>query len=226
MLLIVGAVVVLACVRTAEGQAPIPARPDGWAVGPPGAPVVVDMFLDLMCPDCRADDPIITQLARHYGDRVRIVYHVFPLPYHRNAFAMAQLAHYIGNRLNTTGFLKWKTGAFAVQDSFGNQATSGLSQDDVNSRLADVVAQHVGIDKESALAALKDGQFDWATRVSWKYACSRAVSGTPTYLVNGVNAFSNEQRTLDAWIALIDGLLLGSGHKSLSGDNERTTASS
>lgn len=105
MLLIVGAVVVLACVRAAEGQAPIPARPDGWAVGPPGAPVVVDMFLDLMCPDCRADDPIITQLARHYGDRVRIVYHVFPLPYHRNAFAMAQLAHYIGNRLNTTGFL-------------------------------------------------------------------------------------------------------------------------
>lgn len=76
------------------------------------------------------------------------------------------------------------------------------------------------------MAALKDGQFDWATRVSWKYACSRAVSGTPTYLVNGVNAFSNEQRTLDAWIALIDGLLLGSGHKSLSGDNERTTASS
>lgn len=36
------------------------------------------------------------------------------------------------------------------------------------------------------MAGLKDRSNDLATRVSWKYACSRAVAGTPTFFVNGV----------------------------------------
>lgn len=44
----------------------------------------------------------------------------------------------------------------------------------------------VGVPQDTFAAGLKDRSNDLATRVSWKYACSRAVAGTPTYFINGV----------------------------------------
>jgi hypothetical protein len=52
--------------------------------------------------------------------------------------------------------------------------------------LGDMV-QGAGItDSASFQAGLRDYNLNVATRVSWKYGCSRGVYGTPTYHVNGV----------------------------------------
>lgn len=37
-----------AACHSALGQTPIPARPDGWKIGSPGAPIVLESFFDLM----------------------------------------------------------------------------------------------------------------------------------------------------------------------------------
>ena len=36
-------------------------------------------------------------------------------------------------------------------------------------------------------AGMADANINNQVRVSWKYACSKAVLGTPTFFVNGVN---------------------------------------
>jgi hypothetical protein len=45
------------------------------------------------------------------------------------------------------------------------------------------------------------------TRVSWKYACSRGVLGTPTYLVNGVQVQADPDWGLAQWRQMLDPLL-------------------
>ena len=50
---------------------------------------------------------------------------------------------------------------------------------------------------------------DQATRASWKYGASRGVTGTPTFLLNGVTvADATPSWTLDDWTKVIDPLLL------------------
>ncbi len=46
------------------------------------------------------------------------------------------------------------------------------------------------------------------TRISWKYATTRGVSGTPTFFVNDINIPDADSTwTLAQWQALIDPLL-------------------
>ena len=49
---------------------------------------------------------------------------------------------------------------------------------------------------------------DGAARASWKYGASRGVTGTPTFLLNGVVADATPSWTLDDWTKVIDPLLL------------------
>ena len=57
--------------------------------GPRNAPVVIQEFSDFECPFCGRVLPTLEQITREYGNRVRIVWRNFPLPFHQNA----QLAH-------------------------------------------------------------------------------------------------------------------------------------
>ncbi|CAF3126390.1 unnamed protein product [Rotaria sp. Silwood2] len=45
------------------------------------------------------------------------------------------------------------------------------------------------------------------TRISWKYACSRGVVGTPTFFINGVVTSANSAWSLDDWKSVIDPIL-------------------
>lgn len=48
---------------------------------------------------------------------------------------------------------------------------------------------------------------DGQTRTAWKYACSRGVTGTPIFFVNGVPVEANAEWTVKQWVNLIDPLL-------------------
>lgn len=76
----------------AYGQAPIPNRPLGFVYknASHAAPVHIDVFLDLACPDSKRCFPVLKQVADMYTDRsVRVKFLIFPLPYHRNAHIAA-----------------------------------------------------------------------------------------------------------------------------------------
>ena len=48
---------------------------------------------------------------------------------------------------------------------------------------------------------------DAQTRVAWKYACSRGVTGTPVFFVNGVPVAADAEWTVEQWVNVIDPLV-------------------
>ena len=45
------------------------------------------------------------------------------------------------------------------------------------------------------------------SRYAWKYGCSRGISGTPQFLVNGVHMPDGPDYTASQWEAFIDTLI-------------------
>lgn len=83
-LLLLSALVALFSVLC-TAQAPIPYRPDGFAVGGVvGSESVVlhmDLFFDLLCPDCAAAWPNLKPVIDNYRGNMSVAVHTFPLPY-------------------------------------------------------------------------------------------------------------------------------------------------
>jgi len=46
-------------------------------------------------------------------------------------------------------------------------------------------------------------------RYAWKYGCSRGVSGTPFFMINGVLDPNGGSYTVDDWTKLINELMMG-----------------
>lgn len=75
-------------------QLPIPKKPLGYVFnsGKESAPIHLEIYADLTCPDCQQCWPIVKQLADFYGpERLRLVFQLFALPYHTNSFIAAQV---------------------------------------------------------------------------------------------------------------------------------------
>ena len=69
-------------------ELPTPGRPVGFVYkgGKANAPVQLEAFVDLTCPDSRTVWPVLKEIAEFYGqDKLRLIVYLFPLPYHRNA---------------------------------------------------------------------------------------------------------------------------------------------
>lgn len=159
-----------------SAQVPIPTRPDGYGVGGPAdAHVVIEMFLDLLCPDCKGSWPTVLQVIQYYGTRIHFRIHTFPLPYHTNAFVVAQGLHVIANATNrnSDSIFKFATQVFQNQQLWYNAATSNLTIPQVVDSLANFAAQTGIVTKQKFLDGMALDDINYETRVSWKYACSR-----------------------------------------------------
>lgn len=87
-------IILLCTVVAVYGQIPIPNRPLGYTygVGSMSAAIQVSGYLGPLCPYSKEAFPTLTKVADHYGPQtVRLTIHLFPLPYHRNAFLAAKV---------------------------------------------------------------------------------------------------------------------------------------
>ena len=72
----------------------IPHEPPGFLYkeGKKEAPVLMEAFMDLLCPQSKQAYPTLKAIAEGYGpDSVRFVFHLFPLPFHTFAFTAAKV---------------------------------------------------------------------------------------------------------------------------------------
>ena len=187
---------------------PLPNLPDGFRVGTSGP--VVEAFLDMLCPDCRADWPTMTSLRAFYGNKISFILHTFPLPYHTFAFRAAQGVHVIAS-LNTTSpaqaAFDYATMLFTNQNDFFG---AGLNQSWVDQHIVDLVTANLGYAAADVAAGLASSDLNEDTRISWKYSTSRYSTGTPHYMINGIPVDDQlGDGSLSAWQALIDPLLAG-----------------
>ncbi|XP_053375319.1 uncharacterized protein LOC128545986 [Mercenaria mercenaria] len=75
-------------------------------------------------------------------------------------------------------------------------------------------ARALGVDAAKFQEMMKSDDIETATRAAWKYSCSRAIAGTPTFLVNDVLVAADPTWTLNDWKQVIDPLLNGSQKRS------------
>mmetsp|Transcript_11463 Transcript_11463/g.24551 ORF Transcript_11463/g.24551 Transcript_11463/m.24551 type:complete len:243 (-) Transcript_11463:523-1251(-) len=195
-------VLAVSAITSAAVAAPIPVGGmDGFKHGAPDAPIQLEVFIDLACPDCKAAWPVLKKVVALYGaGTMRLTVHLFPLPYHTWAFHLAQSVLAVASASST--LLPWIDMLFDHQDDFSGSLPLNSSY---------VVAQLEKLAVSSKLVSagvLKDGMANQTlnanARISWKYGCTRGVSGTPAFLVNGVAVDADPRWTLAKWKALLD----------------------
>jgi len=134
------------------------------------APVTIIEFSDYQCPFCKRAEDVVDQVMKTYGDKVRLVFRDYPLPFHPNARPAAEAA----NCANAQGkFWPYHQKLFANQsalaaDNLKTYAKDlGLDSGKFEQCLADDKSIKAAIDKDIA-----DGE-------------KVGVNGTPAFFING-----------------------------------------
>lgn len=176
------------CIWVADAQLPIPSRFDGFVyTNSQASPdsIFIEAFFDPVCPDSRDAWPPLKQLLDHYGSRLSLVVHPFALPYHDNAFVASRALHIV-NKINTSATYPLMELFFKYQERYYNQQTRNMSRATIVEDIVHFASKVVGNSYFSAVeSGFTDRQTDLKTRVSFKYGCSRGVTGTPFFFVNG-----------------------------------------
>ncbi|KAL9276381.1 hypothetical protein ACSQ67_026077 [Phaseolus vulgaris] len=189
-----------------------PSRFDGFAYreGSLGLldTVLIEAFYDPVCPDSRDSWPSLKQALHHYGSRVSLLLHLLPLPYHDNAFVTSRALHIVSN-LNASATFPLLEWFFKHQEKFYGAHTRNLSRASIVEEVVKSATQVLGSSYYNAIKnAFNDTNTDYQTRVSFKYAASRGVYGTPFFYVNGF-LLPDTGAAIDykAWRKVIDPLV-------------------
>lgn len=143
---------------------------DDPARGSATAPVTIVEFTDFQCPACAAMHPVIEEVLKSYGDKVRFVVRDFPLDHHEHARKAAEAA----NAANEQGkFFEYIALLFQRQKALDVPSLKKY-------------ATELGLDRTRFDAALDRGVYAAEVRNDIDDGELYGVSSTPTIFVNGV----------------------------------------
>ncbi|MFI8196595.1 DsbA family protein [Streptomyces sp. NPDC085942] len=136
----------------------------------PAAPVVLDLWCDLQCPDCHRALDDVRALRERYGDRVEIRLRHFPLEKHKHAYAAAQAAEEAIGQGRGWPYIE---ALLARTDDLGRSGEPLLLE----------VARGLGLDAEEFDTALVDGRHLLIVDADQAEGKAIGVTGTPTYVI-------------------------------------------
>lgn len=137
--------------------------------GGANAAVTIIEFSEFQCPFCSRVTPTMEEIAKTYGDDVRIVFKHNPLSFHQDA----PLASEAAMAANEQGkFWEYHDLMFANQKAIKRE---NLEQ----------YAQQLGLNMDKFKAALDSGKFKAQIQEDQALAAKVGARGTPTMFVNG-----------------------------------------
>jgi protein-disulfide isomerase len=143
---------------------------DDPARGDASAPVVIVEFTDFQCPACAAMHPVLEEVLKSYGNKVRFVVRDFPLNQHENARKAAEAA----NAANAQGkFFEYISVLFKNQKALDTPSLKKYASD-------------LGLDRARFDAALDRGVYAAEVAKDVSDGEMYGVGSTPTIFVNGV----------------------------------------
>ncbi len=138
--------------------------------GDANAPVTVVEFTDFQCPACAAMHPVLEEVLKSYGNKVRFVVRDFPLSQHENARKAAEAA----NAANAQGkYFEYITVLFKNQKALDVPSLKKYAND-------------LGLDRARFDAALDRGTYAPEVKKDISDGELYGVGRTPTIFVNGV----------------------------------------
>jgi protein-disulfide isomerase len=172
--------------ETGPKTAPAAAQPDANKVydipvpkkaptkGAKNAKVIIQEFSDFQCPFCGRVNPTIAQLMTEYGDKVKLVWRDYPLPFHKDAQPAAQAAREVFAQKGDKAFWAYHDLLFQNQKALTRENLEKFAE------------QVGGIDMKAFKAALDSGKHKAAVDADIA-AVSKAGAriGTPSFFING-----------------------------------------
>lgn len=141
----------------------------GPSTGAKDAKVTIVTFSDFQCPFCSRAKHTVDEVMKQYGDRVKLVFRQYPLPFHDKA-AKAAEASLCAEDQNK--FWAFHDRLFEHQ--------SELAVDELKAH-----AREVGLDGEAFDACLDGGAKAEAVAKDMAEAQQAKVNGTPAFFING-----------------------------------------
>jgi protein-disulfide isomerase len=143
---------------------------DDPAKGAANAPVTIVEFTDFQCPACAAMHPVLEEVLKSYGDKVRFVVRDFPLNQHENAQKAAEAA----NAANEQGkFFEYIALLFQRQKALDVPSLKKY-------------ASELGLNRARFDAALDRGAYAAEVQHDIEDGEMYGVGSTPTIFINGV----------------------------------------
>ena len=173
----------------------IPVGESDHAQGPADAPVTLVEYGDFQCPHCARAHPVVQEIQRRLGDRLRFVFRHFPLTeIHPQAQHAAQAAESAGAQLGDEGFWRMHDAIFEHQQD---------SRTALSDRHLARYAAEVGVDAEALLRDLASDAHVERIQADFSGGVRSGVNGTPTFFVNGAR-FDGDWTDVDAFAAALE----------------------
>ena len=142
--------------------------------GNANAKVVIQEFSDFECPFCSRVNPTVAQIVKEYGDKVKIVWRDYPLPFHKNAHPAAQAAREVFKQGGNKKFWAYHDLLFANQKA--------LSRADLEKYAKQVGGIDMGAFKKALDSGTHKGGVDNDMAA---VTTAGARIGTPSFFING-----------------------------------------
>ena len=171
-----------------------PRQPDlsqGVYFGNPSAPITIVEYTDFECPYCRQAHPVIVELFKRYGDRVRLVVKDMPMPFHPRAMPAARMFE-----------------AVAMQDASKAPKFYDVMYDHQDrliaegERFLEETVRSLGLDVDRAKRDAASEVVSARIAADVAEAQRSGIAGTPGFLVNGV--LLEGAYPVETFVAIID----------------------
>jgi protein-disulfide isomerase len=138
--------------------------------GPDDAPVTLVEYGDFECPHCGAAHPIVREVRKRMGERLRFVFRHFPLSeVHPHAIHAAEAAEAAAGQ-----------GKFWEMHDLLFQNQRALEDPDLVR-----YAESLGLDAGRVEREVASGAHEKRVRESFRSGVRSGVNGTPTFFING-----------------------------------------
>lgn len=138
------------------------------SIGSLDAPITIVEFTDYQCPTCANAHPIVDQVLKTYGSKVRLVLRNLPLYIHANAPKAAEAAH-----------------CAAAQGKYREYSDLLYqNQNELDVRFLKIYAEKLGLDRAKFNQELDSGKYASLVKRDMEEADRLNVHSTPTFFVN------------------------------------------
>jgi protein-disulfide isomerase len=156
--------------------APSDATRPANVLGPANAPVTIEFFSDLQCPQCARYEPIVKSLKVEFGDKVRMVLRHCPLNTHEHAELAACAAEAAANQGK---FWQMVEALYKTQWMWANAPAPRTIIIDQ--------AKDLGLDIDQFKKDLDGPECHERIDADEAYAQAHGVKTAPSVLINGYN---------------------------------------
>jgi len=166
--------------------------------GNKNAKITLIEYSDLECPFCQKFHPTTLELLKTYGDKIRLVFRHYPLPFHANAQKEAEASECIAQLGGNDVFWRYVDTIFERTTATG----TGFALDKLGP-----LAAELGVDQQQFQSCLDSGKYEKLVKDSIAEGQSAGVNGTPSTFV--VDSKGNSQmivgaQPIDAFKTVID----------------------